>query len=141
MGDLTRLWYASLFLFASAYTLVHDGHVRVDVLYSQFSTRGKAWTNICGSLLFGLPLTWIILTMGMWDQTSSINSPIYSFEVSQAGYGMYVKYLMVGFLAIFAISMLIQFCSYLLSNIADLREEQTLTTEDSEPKPALSQNQ
>lgn len=34
MGDLVRYWYAALFLFASAYTLFEEGHVRVDVLMS-----------------------------------------------------------------------------------------------------------
>ena len=123
MGDLVRFWYAALFLFASAYTLVHEGHVRVDVLYSRFGKRSKAWTNTVGTLLLGLPLGWIILMTGMWDKTSSINSPLYSFEVSQSGYGLYVKYLMVGFLAVYAVSMIIQFSSYLLDNIADLRQE------------------
>ena len=36
MGDLVRFWYAALFLFSSAYTLVHDGHVRVDIIYASF---------------------------------------------------------------------------------------------------------
>ncbi len=123
MGDLVRFWYAALFLFASAYTLVHDGHVRVDVLYSRFTKRSKAWTNTVGTLLLGLPLGWVILVTGMWDRTSSINSPLYSFEVSQSGYGLYVKYLMVGFLAVYAVSMIIQFSSYLLDNAADLCQE------------------
>ena len=123
MGDLVRFWYAALFLFASAYTLVHEGHVRVDVLYSRFTKRSKAWTNTVGTVLLGLPLGWIILMTGMWDKTSSINSPLHSFEVSQSGYGLYVKYLMVGFLAVYAVSMIIQFSSYLLDNIADLRQE------------------
>ena len=34
MGDLVRFWYAALFLFASAYTLLDEGHVRVDVFYA-----------------------------------------------------------------------------------------------------------
>jgi len=123
MGDLVRFWYGALFLFASAYTLVHDGHVRVDVLYSRFSKRGKAWSNTVGALLLGLPLGWIILTTGMWSKASSINAPLYSFEVSQSGFGLYVKYLMVGFLAVFAVSMITQFSSYLLDKIADLRQE------------------
>jgi len=123
MGDLVRFWYAALFLFASAYTLVHEGHVRVDVLYSRFTKRNKAWTNAVGTLLLGLPLGCIILMTGMWDKTSSINSPLFSFEVSQSGYGLYVKYLMVGFLAVYAVSMIIQFFSYLLDSVADLREE------------------
>jgi len=123
MGDLVRFWYAALFLFASAYTLVHDGHVRVDVLYSRFNRRGKAWSNTVGALLLGLPLGWTILATGMWFKTSSINAPLYSFEVSQSGYGLYVKYLMVGFLAVYAVSMIIQFSSYLLDKAADLRQE------------------
>ena len=54
MGDLVRFWYAGLFLFASAYTLVHDGHVRVDVLYANFSEKGKALTNSIGSPAIGV---------------------------------------------------------------------------------------
>ena len=123
MGDLVRFWYAGLFLFASAYTLVHEGHVRVDVLYSRFDKRTKARVNSIGTLLLGLPLGWIILMTGMWDKTSSINSPLYSFEVSQSGYGLYVKYLMVGFLAVYAVSMIVQFASYLLDHVANLRQE------------------
>ena len=123
MGDLVRFWYAALFLFASAYTLANEGHVRVDVLYSRFTKRNKAWTNTVGTLLLGLPLGWIILMTGMWDKASSINSPLFSFEVSQSGYGLYVKYLMVGFLAVYAVSMIVQFTSYLLDHVADLRQE------------------
>ena len=44
-GDLVRFWYAALFLFASSYALIHEGHVRVDVLYTGFSESKKAWTN------------------------------------------------------------------------------------------------
>jgi TRAP-type mannitol/chloroaromatic compound transport system permease small subunit len=123
MGDLVRFWYAALFLFASAYTLVNEGHVRVDVLYSRFSKRNKAWSNTVGTLLLGLPLGWVILVTGMLDKTSSINSPLRSFEISQSGYGLYVKYLMVGFLAVYAVSMIVQFSSYLLDKVADLRHE------------------
>lgn len=123
MGDLVRFWYAALFLFASAYTLVHEGHVRVDVIYSHFSRRGKAWSNSIGTVLLGLPLGWVILMSGMWDKTSCINSPLYSFEISQSAYGLYVKWIMVAFLAVYAVSMIVQFSSYLLGKVADLREE------------------
>jgi len=126
MGDLVRFWYAALFLFASSHTLVADGHVRVDVLYAGFSKKVKAWSNTFGLILLGFPLCWVILTMGMWGKGNSINSPLLSFEISQSGYGLYVKYMMVGYLVIFALSMMVQFSSYLLSNIADLRDESEL---------------
>lgn len=120
MGDLVRFWYAALFLFASAYALVHEGHVRVDVFYARFSKRGKALSNLTGSLILGLPLCWTILTQGMWSRGSSINSPLLSFEISQSGFGMYVKYLMAAFLIVFALSMILQFASYVLNAIEDL---------------------
>lgn len=123
MGDLVRFWYAALFLFGSAYALISEGHVRVDVLYTHFSARGKAWANGVGSIMMGLPLCWVILTTGMWGKGSSLNNPLLSFEVSQQGYGMYVKYLMVGFLVTFSVTMSIQFMSLFLESIAELRGE------------------
>lgn len=135
MGDLVRFWYAALFLFASAYTLTEEGHVRVDVLYAGFSERGKAMTNLLGSLFLGLPLCWIILSMGMAGRATVINSPLLSFETSQSGFGLYVKYLMAGFLAVFAISMMVQFTSYVLSSVADLRGEPGKPKPPAHPAP------
>jgi len=123
LGDLVRFWYAALFLFASAYTLIEEGHVRVDVLYAGFSARRKALVNALGSLLLGIPLCWIILALGMWGKATIINSPLLAFEMTQSGFGLYVKYLMAGFLAVYAITMMIQFASYFLSNIAIFRNE------------------
>jgi TRAP-type mannitol/chloroaromatic compound transport system permease small subunit len=120
MGDLVRFWYAGLFLFASAYTLKEEGHVRVDVIFAGKSVQYKAWVNSVGVVVLGLPLCWVILTLGMWDSTSIINSPLASFEISQSGYGLFIKYLMAGFLVVFAVSMILQFCSYLLKNVAIL---------------------
>ncbi len=122
MGDLVRFWYAALFLFAGAYTLSREGHVRVDVLYANFSRRGKALSNAAGAVLLGLPVCWTILLQGMSGKGASISSPLLGFEISQSGYGMYVKYLMAGFLLIFALSMAIQFVSAFLENVAVLRE-------------------
>ena len=123
LGDLVRFWYAALFLFASSYALIEEAHVRVDVLYTGFSRRGKAWINVLGSLLLGIPLCWTILSLGMWSKASVINSPLLAFETTQSGFGLYVKYLMAGFLAIYALSMMVQFTSYFLSNAAVLRGE------------------
>ena len=122
MGDLVRFWYAALFLFASAYTLVEEGHVRVDVLYAGFRRRKKAMFDTIGCLLLGIPICWVILMQGMGGRGSSINSPLLSFEVSQSGYGMYIKYIMAAFLIVFAVTMLIQFVSYLLYNVGQLLE-------------------
>ena len=121
MGDLVRFWYAALFLFASAHTLVAEGHVRVDVLFTHFSEKRKALVNAWGSLVLGVPLCWTILAVGMWGKASVINSPLLYFETSQSGFGLYVKYLMAGFLAVYAVSMMTQFLAYFLEAMAVLR--------------------
>lgn len=123
MGDLVRFWYAALFLFASAYTLLEDGHVRVDVFYAGFRDRTKGFINAWGAIILGLSVCWVILIVGMGSRSSIINSPMLNYEVSQSGFGMYTKYLMAGFLAVFAITMLIQFISQLLESVADWRNE------------------
>lgn len=123
MGDLVRFWYAGLFLFSSAYTLVHDGHVRVDVIYANFSEKVQAYTNIYGSFLLGIPLCWVVLIRGCWNETSPFNLALLNFEVTQQGFGMYVKYLMSGFLIIFALSMLFQFSSYIIRYMNNLESK------------------
>ena len=123
MGDLVRFWYAALFLFASAYTLFEDGHVRVDVFYAGFSPQGKGMVNAIGSILLGITLCWTIIALGMGGKAAIVNSPVMNFEVSQSGFGMYIKYLMAGFLGLFAVSMMIQFVSYLMEATADYRNE------------------
>ena len=123
MGDLVRFWYAALFLFASAYTLFEDGHVRVDVIYAGFSSRTRGKVNAVGAVLLGMLRCWTILTMGMWSKRSILIAPLVGYEVSQSGFGMYIKYLMAGFLSIFAVTMMIQFASSLLESVADGRGE------------------
>ena len=80
-GDLVRFWYSALYLFASAYALMHEGHVRVDVLYTGFTERKKAWTNSIGSLVFGIPLCLIVIFLGMINKASIINGPVTAFEL------------------------------------------------------------
>lgn len=123
MADLVRFWYGALFLFASAYTLLEEGHVRVDVFYAGFRSKTKGMINAIGTIFLGLTLCWTILIVGMGGKSAVINSPVFNFEVTQSGFGMYVKYMMAGFLGVFAISMMIQFIAYLMDAVADYRED------------------
>ena len=121
MSDLVRFWYAALFLFASAYTLLDEGHVRVDVFYAGMTSRGKAKVNTVGTLVCGIALMWVVLWYGFAGSASAMVGPMIRYEATQAALGLQVKWLMAGFLAMFAVSMLIQFSSYLLDAVADLK--------------------
>lgn len=47
--------FAAIFLIGAAYTLKQDGHVRVDLFYTRFSPRTRAWVDFTGSLIFLIP--------------------------------------------------------------------------------------
>jgi len=144
MGDLVRFWYAALFLFASAYTLLEEGHVRVDVFYAGLSRRAKGTVNAFGAIFLGMSLCWTIIILGFKGKASIIYGPLSNFEVSQSGFGMYTKYLMAGFLAVFAITMLIQFVSQMFEAYADRRGDpggrKDPMNEDTEDYPSTASN-
>ncbi|EFL88763.1 putative membrane protein [Ahrensia sp. R2A130] len=123
MGDLVRFWYAALFLFASAYTLYEEGHVRVDIFYAGMRNRSKGRVNTFGTVLLGMGLCWTILIIGLGGPSAIIYGAVANFEVSQSGFGLYVKYMMAAFLGVFALTMLIQFVSYFMESVADWRDE------------------
>ena len=123
MSDLVRFWYGSLFLFGSYYTLIKDGHVRVDVLYTNFSKKNKAKINLFGSLILGIPLCLSIFFKGMYCKQCVLNQPIMNFETSQSTQGMNIKYIMAAFLIIFALTMLIQFIVYFLKSFEIIKNK------------------
>jgi TRAP-type mannitol/chloroaromatic compound transport system permease small subunit len=47
--------FAFIFLMGAGYTLMVDGHVRVEVFYGKLGSRGKAWVNLIGVLFFLIP--------------------------------------------------------------------------------------
>ena len=56
-------WYmfAAVFLLMAGYTLLHNGHVRVDVFYGRMSPRQQAWVDFLGAVLFVIPLSLVLL--------------------------------------------------------------------------------
>ena len=47
--------FAFIFLIGAGFTLLYDGHVRVDIFYQRLGFKGKAWVNLGGVLLFLIP--------------------------------------------------------------------------------------
>lgn len=53
--------HGSVFLLGSAYTLKHDAHVRVDIVYSRLGPRSRHWIDLLGSLMFLMPVSALVL--------------------------------------------------------------------------------
>ncbi len=47
--------FAFIFLIGGGYTLLQDGHVRVDIVYQRLGFKGRAWVNFLGVLLLLIP--------------------------------------------------------------------------------------
>jgi len=69
-------WYlfGAVFLLAAGYTLKHNGHVRVDVLFGRLPPRARAWIDISGTVLFLLPMCGLLIWLSWPDFVSSWQS-------------------------------------------------------------------
>lgn len=58
--------YSVIFFLIFAYNVKHDVNVRVDILYSKWSAKRRAWVDLLGTLLIVVPLSiigiWVTIT-------------------------------------------------------------------------------
>jgi len=54
-----------IFMCAAGYTFLHEGHVRIDLIYRPASARTKAWINIFGTLFLLWPTLTVIWTVAL----------------------------------------------------------------------------
>ncbi|MFC6670643.1 TRAP transporter small permease subunit [Marinobacterium aestuariivivens] len=96
--------HSFVFLLGAAYTLKHDGHVRVDIFYRPLTERGKAWINLLGTLLLLLPVSVFILVIS-WDYVATSWSLL---EGSQEAGGIPYRYVLKSTLIAMPIMMIMQ---------------------------------
>ena len=53
--------FSLIFLLGAGYAFKHNRHVRVDLFYSKFSKKDKAWTDLIGSIAFLVPWCIVII--------------------------------------------------------------------------------
>jgi len=65
---LEAQWYLFdlVFLLGAAYALLHNEHVRVDVLYMRWPPRRRALANLIGSLVFLIPFCLMVILFS-WE--------------------------------------------------------------------------
>ena len=60
-------WYlfAAVFLLAAGYTMLRQGHVKIDVISGRFSKRTQIWIDIIGLAFFVMPLVYTVIQLSM----------------------------------------------------------------------------
>src|ERR1039457_4441750 len=117
--------FSAVFLLCAGYTLLHNEHVRIDVIAGRLSKRAQAWIDIFGCVFFLLPMALVI----MWLAWPVFMDAYTHHEISGDAGGLVrwpVKLLMpVGFflLALQGRSELIKRIAFLLGLIPDPVEQ------------------
>lgn len=104
MQESVRFMYAAVFLLGAGYTLKHDAHVRVDMLYERMGPRRKAWVDLLGTVLFLFPVCFSVIYFS-WDYV--LNSWA-DFEGSIEERGLHAVYLLKTCIWLFAGLLILQ---------------------------------
>lgn len=109
--------FAVIFFVGAAYTLKHEDHVRVDLLYSKFSPKTQALINILGTILFLIPFCLLVIY-------SSRNFVLNSFTIGETSPdpgGLPARYILKSILPLSFILLLLQGVALLLKSIITFR--------------------
>jgi len=111
--------FALIFLLGAAYTLKHNEHVRVDIVYqsSRLSDKHRAIINILGIILFLFPFCSLIL-ISAWPFVE--NAYFYNEGSPDPG-GLPYRYILKGSILIAFVMLMIQGLAELLRNILKLQ--------------------
>jgi TRAP-type mannitol/chloroaromatic compound transport system permease small subunit len=96
--------HAAVFMAGAGYTMLHRGHVNVDVLYGRMGPRRRAWIDVLGTLLLLFPWLAVIAT----TSAPFILSSWRIGEASSAADGMPAVYLLKSLLWAFCAVLFVQ---------------------------------
>lgn len=122
--------FAILFLLGASYTLKHDGHVRVDILYQskKLTDVHRAWVDLFGTVLFLIPFCLLII-ISSWEFVS------YSFRILEgspdAG-GLPFRFLLKAAIPVGFLLLLIQGIAMVLKSIDTIfcQNQQSISATD-----------
>ncbi len=108
--------HATLFMLGAGYTLLADGHVRVDIFYSEMGARKRALVDLLGSLFLLIP-TCLVLLVFTWGFAAK-SWAILEGPISVGG--IPASFLLKSLIPAFALLLLVQGLAQALSSAARL---------------------
>lgn len=108
--------HAVLFMIGAGYTLLHDGHVRLDIFYRDASIRTKALVDLWGSIGLLIPVTVLI----WWFSWPYVAGSWKVLEGSKETSGIHAVFLLKTVILVFAALMFAQGISLLVRSILTL---------------------
>lgn len=125
MQESITYLHALVFMLGAAYTLKHEGHVRVDIFYRGMGERGRAWVDLLGTLLLLVP-TFVFLIAVSW--TTVFNSWALLEGSPEAG-GLPLVFALKTVLLVMPVLMLVQSVSMVARTLLTLSGHDRSRTE------------
>lgn len=104
MQESVLYLHGTLFMLGAGYTLLQDGHVRVDVFYRDAPQRAKAMIDMAGALLFLLPFCALVI----WFSRDYVLDAWRIAEGSREGSGLPLTFAYKTVIWVFAASLALQ---------------------------------
>ncbi len=124
--------YGIVFMVGASYTLLHNGHVRVDIFYRPASARYKAIVDLCGVLFLLLPM----IAVATYVSVPYVLASWAHWEGSREAGGLEGLFLLKTVLLVFCLLVALQGLSMAARAILVLAgHEEFLVPEDVEPLP------
>lgn len=118
LQESTSYFHAFVFMLGAAYTLKHEGHVRVDIFYRKMNKTKKAWVDLFGTVFLLFPVCLFIL-IASWDYV--FTSWQLLEESGEAG-GLAFVYILKTTLLIMPILLMLQGTAIVLKTLLTIRE-------------------
>jgi len=117
LSESVMYLHGLIFMLGAAYTLKHNGHVRVDIFQRRYSRRQRAWVEIGGTVLLLWPVALFILFMSQ----TYVESAWRIMEGSREPGGIPFLYLLKTLLIVMPVLLIIQGLAELLRAMEVLR--------------------
>lgn len=96
--------HAMVFLVGASWAMQQEAHVRVDIFYSRFSSKTKAWVDLLGSLLMLLP----VMAFVAWISWEYVSESWNVLEGSREAGGLPGVFLLKSLILVLAIMLILQ---------------------------------
>ena len=118
LQESVTYFHAIFVMLGLSYTLKHDAHVRVDLVYSRLPNGQKLWANLLGHLVLMLP---VAITIIVFSWTYTINSWLV-FEGSAEVGGVPAVFLLKTLIPVGAVLLIWQTLIEIIKTVNGLRE-------------------
>lgn len=120
LQESVNYMHAFVFMLGAAYTMKHDGHVRVDIFYRNMTPRGQALVDLLGTLFLLMPLSVFVFYVSWGEVIKSWQA----LEPSQQAGGLDFAYVLKTSMIIMPVLLFIQGVAITLQKLLILRGAQ-----------------